>query len=92
MLMTCIAPLKNLIFMCLLNTNLLYVKKDLTKLETVISGELLKLCEWLNSYKLSFNPSKSNFVSFHPYQHKLDYEVNIKTFYNNSNQMVSLEQ
>ena len=74
MLMTCIAPLKNVIFICSLGTNLLYVKKDLTKLEAVINDEMLKLCEWLNSDKLSFNPSKSNFVIFHPYQHKLDYE------------------
>ena len=74
------------------DTKLLYAEKDLTKLETVINDELLKLCEWLNSNELSLNPSKSNFVIFHPYQHKLDYEVNIKIFDNNSDQMVSPER
>ena len=34
------------------DTNLLYAEKDLTKLETVINDELLKLCEWLNSNNL----------------------------------------
>ena len=46
--------------------NLLYAEKDLNKLEFVVNEELLKLCEWLNSNKLSLNVSKSNFVIFHP--------------------------
>ena len=33
-----------------------------------------------------------NFVIFHPSQHKLDYEVNIKIIDNDSYQMVSLER
>ena len=40
--------------------------------------ELLKLCEWLNSNKLSLNVSKSSFVIFYPYQRKLYREVTLK--------------
>ena len=42
------------------DTNLLYAENDLNKLEVVVNEELLKLCEWLNSNKLSLNVSKSN--------------------------------
>ena len=56
------------------DTNLLYAEKDQNKLEVVVNEELLKLCEWLKSNKLSLNVSKSNFVIFHPYQHKLYHE------------------
>ena len=62
------------------DTNLLYAEKDLKKHDIVVNEELLKLSEWLNSNKLSLNPTKSNFVVFHPYQRKLNYEINIKNF------------
>ena len=39
------------------DTNLLYAEKDLNKLEVVVNEDLLKLCEWLNSNKLSLNVS-----------------------------------
>ena len=74
------------------DTNLLYAEKDLSELEVVANEELLKLCEWLNSNKLSLNVSKSNFVIFHPYQRKLYREVNLKILDNNSEQLVSLER
>lgn len=74
------------------DTNLLYAEKDLNNLEVVVNEELLKLCEWLNSNKLSLNVFKSNFVIFHPYQHKLYREVNLKVLDNNSEQLVSLER
>ena len=52
--MTCIVPIKSLIFYLFADdTNLLYAEKDLNKLEVVINEELLKLCEWLNSNKIS---------------------------------------
>ena len=73
------------------DTNLLYAENDLNKLEVVVNEELLKLCEWLNSKKLSLNVSKSNFVIFHPYQRKLNREVNLKILDNNS-ELVSLER
>ena len=66
------------------DTNLLYAEKDLNKLEVVVDEQLLKLCECLNSNKLSLNVSKSNFVIFHPYQRKLYREVNLKILDNNS--------
>ena len=74
------------------DTNLLYAEKDLNKLEVVVNEELLKLCECLNSNKLSLNVSKSNFLIFHPYQRKLYREVNLKILDNNSEQLVSLER
>ena len=50
MVMTRIAPLKNLIFNLFADdTSLLYVERDLTKLETVINDELVKFCEWLQT-------------------------------------------
>ena len=73
-------------------TNLLYADKDINKLEIVANEELLRLCEWLNANKLSLNASKSNFVIFHPYQRKLDGEVDLKIFDNNLEQLVSLER
>ena len=73
------------------DTNLLYAEKDLSKLEVVVNEELLKLCEWLHSNKLSLNVSKSNFVIFYPYQRRLYREVNLKIPDNNSEQLVSLE-
>ena len=45
----------------------------------------------MNSNKLSLNVSKSNFVIFHPYQRKLNREVNLKILDNNS-ELVSLER
>ena len=41
---------------------------------------------------LVLNPTKSDFVVFHPYQRKLNYEINIKFFYNNSAKLVSHER
>ena len=55
--------------------------------DVVVNEELLKLCEWLNSNKLSLNVSKSNFVIFHSYR-----EVNLKILDNNSEQLVSLDR
>ena len=87
--MTCIVPLS---YLFADDTNLLYAEKDLSKLEVVVNEELLKLCEWLNSNKLSLNVSKSNFVIFHPCQRKLYGEVNLEILDNNSEQLVSLER
>ena len=58
----------------------------------VLSLSWLKLCEWLNSNKLSLNVSTSNFVIFHPYQRKLYRAVNLKILDNNSEQVVSLQR
>ena len=69
------------------DTNLLYADKDLNVRETIVNKKLLRLCEWLNSNKLSLNTAKSNFVIyfyFRPYQHKLDRNVSLKIFDNSS--------
>ena len=71
---------------------IIYAEKDLNKLEVVVIEELLKLCAWLNSNKLSLNVSKSNFVIFYPYQRQLHREVNLKILDNNLEQLVSLER
>ena len=80
--MTCIAPPKNWTstYLPMILTYYNYTEKDLKKHDIVVNEELLKLSEWLNSNKLSLNPTKSNFVVFHPYQRKLNYEINIKNF------------
>ena len=84
---TCIVPL----YLFADDTNSLYAEKDLNELEVVVNEELLKLCEWLNSNKLSLKVSKSNFVIFHPHQRELNREVNLKILDNNS-ELVSLER
>ena len=52
-----------------------YKNNNLKSLESVVNEELRKVCEWLNTNKLSLNTSKSNFVVF---QGKPDHNVTIK--------------
>ena len=49
------------------DTNILYANNNLKSLESVVNEELRKVCEWLNTNKLSLNTSKSNFVIFIPF-------------------------
>ena len=63
-------------------TNLLYSNKDLKDLETVVNENLVKVGDWLEANKLTLNTGKSNFVIFHPYQHKPDCTIQLK-IYNN---------
>ena len=74
------------------DTNLLYADKNLRSLELVFTAELIKVCEWLNANKLSLNTGKSNFVIFHPYQRKVDYDVNLILYDNDLKKMTSLER
>ena len=60
--------------------NILYAINNLKSLESV-KEQLRKVCEWLNTNKLSLNTSKSNFVVFHPFQGKPDYNVTIKKYH-----------
>ncbi len=39
-----------------------------TSIETIINRELIGVCEWLNTNKLTLNLKKSNYVIFHPHQ------------------------
>ena len=59
------------------DTNLLYADRNLKSLEETVNNELLKVSEWLNANKLTFNAKKSNYVIFRPYQRKLGYSVNM---------------
>ena len=61
------------------DTKLLYANKNLRSLETVTNDELLKIVDWLTANKLSLNVKKTNYIIFHLYQKRLNYDVNIKT-------------
>ena len=74
------------------DTNLLYSNKDLKDLETVVNEELMKVGDWLDPNKLSLNTSKSNFVIFHPYQHKPDCTIQLEIYNNDLKESVPLEQ
>ena len=74
------------------DTNLLYADENLKSLEADVNDELMKVCEWLNANKLSLNNGKSNFVIFHPYQHKAYYDVNLKIYDNSLQKSIPLER
>ena len=73
------------------DTNLLYADKNLRTL-LVVNSELHKVYEWLTANKLTLNIKKSNFIIFHPYQKKIDYQVNLRIFDNDSKTFLPLEQ
>ena len=73
------------------NTNLLYAGKTLKSLEAIVNTELVKVSDWLHANKLTPNTKKSN-VIFHPYQKKINYQVQIKLFDPNTNSVAHLEQ
>ena len=73
------------------DTNLLYADKSLRSLESTVNGELVSIYNWLTANKLSFNMKKSNFVIFHSYQKRIDYQVDLKMYDNNLNTYISLE-
>ena len=73
------------------DANLLYADKNLNSLETVVNKELILVCEWLNSNKLTLNLSKANYVIFRPYQKKQSYQVSLKVFDNNTNDFIEIE-
>ena len=74
------------------DTNVLYANNNLKSFESVVNEELRRVCEWLNTNKLSLNTSKSNFVIFHPFQRKPDYNVTLKMYDNDLKILTSLEQ
>ena len=74
------------------DTNLLCANKNLRTLELVVNLELHKVCEWLTANKLTLNVKKSNFIIFHPHQKKIDYQVNLQIFDNDSKTYFPLEQ
>ena len=74
------------------DTNLLYADKNLRTLELVVNSELHKVYEWLTANKLTLNIKKSNFIIFHLHQKKIDYQVNLRIFDNDSQTFLPLEQ
>ena len=74
------------------DTNLLFSDKNLKSMETIVNIELSKLSDWLIANKLTFNIKKSNFVIFHPYQKRLDYQIDLKIFDYHSKRHISLER
>jgi hypothetical protein len=67
------------------DTNILYADKNLKSLETIVNKELVEVCEWLNSNKLTLNLRKTNYVIFRPYQ------VSVKLFDNSTNNSIEIE-
>ena len=74
------------------DTNLLYANKNLRSLETVMNDELVKIVDWLTANKLSLNVKKTNYIIFHPYQKRLNYDVNIKILDSRVNKYFNLER
>ena len=60
------------------DTQLSYVSKKLSTIESVMNCELKKLTEWFKSNELSFNPGKSELVIFHSKTKKELDEITIK--------------
>ena len=51
----------------------------------------MNVYDWLNANKLSLNVKKSNII-FHPYQKRINYEVNLNIYDNRTNKFVNLER
>ena len=60
------------------DTNIYFESDNLFKLEMVINTELKKLNLWLNINRLSLNISKTNFLTFHPYNKPLKHHITLK--------------
>ena len=57
-----------------------------------MNDELLKIVNWITGNKLSLNVKKTNYIIFHPYQKRLNYDVNIKILYSRQNEYFNLER
>lgn len=74
------------------DTNLLYADKNLKSLENIVNIELSKISNWLTANKLFQNIKKSNYVIFHPYQKKPNYQVDLKMLDTSTNTYAYLER
>ena len=74
------------------DTNLLFADRSLRKLENIVNQEISRVQNWLTANKLSLNIDKSNFIIFHPYQKRLNYNVNLTVFDHKTNTYNFLEQ
>ena len=62
------------------DTNLLYAAKNLKSLETIVNCELTKVVVLLIANKLSLNIKKTNYIIFHPYQKRINFNIRIKAY------------
>ena len=83
---------KNYYFICLLMIHIYCIQISLKSLETTVNSELVNLYHWLTANKLCLNIKKSNFVIFHSYQKRVDYQIDLKMYDNLSNEIISLEE
>ena len=74
------------------DTNLLYADKNLKSLETIINCELFKVVGWLIANKLSLNIKKTNYIIFHPYQKRINFNIRIKAYDSRTKTFFDLER
>ena len=74
------------------DTNLLYANKNLKSLETIVNCELFKVVGWLIANKLSLNIKKTNYIIFHPYQKRINYNICIKAYDSRTKTFFDLER
>lgn len=74
------------------DTNLLYADKNLKSLETIINCELFKVVGWLIANKLSLNIKKTNYIIFHPYQKRINFNIRIKAYDSHTKTFFDLER
>ena len=74
------------------DTNLLYADKNLKSLETIVNCELIKVVVWLIANKLSLNIKKTNYIIFHPYQKRINYNIRIKAYDSRTKTFFDLER
>ena len=71
------------------DTNLLYADKNPKSLETI---ELFKVVDWLIANKLSLNIKKTNYIIFHPYQKRINFNIRIKAYDSRTKTFFDLER
>ena len=86
------APDKLTFYLFADDTNLLYADKNLKSLETIVNCELFKVVGWLIANKLSLNITKTNYIIFHPYQKRINYNICIKAYDSRTKTFFDLER
>ena len=74
------------------DTNLLYADKNPKSLETIVNCELFKVVDWLIANKLSLNIKKTNYIIFHPYQKRINFNIRIKAYDSRTKTFFDLER
>ena len=74
------------------DTNLLYADKNLKSLETIVNCKLFKVVAWLIANALSLNIKKTNYIIFHPYQKRINYNICIKAYDSRTKTFFDLER